>query len=290
MLKQVINNVKRIGKNDYVADIYDDIFVMDSRYGDYSYNIYKIAIKNGQTVKTLIEYPTQEQREYALLNAIINDNNTNLNKKGIYQKSVDQLCAYYQSALYEMIKENWSTARIFEEFGLAPDGEYLQGAYNGLIKDVLAGRQIKQDKSKLDYVFRGERPVELENYLKAIDGSVYYIKPKFHNYGYKLYQMKDNTELEVQNPNLEQLEYALFNTVLKDNWQNPNKTGIYQNAKEYVLAELEDALIKMQKGHFGKDDFMKRFGLEFSGELMSSAVEDLIVDTQNGIKAEEEIL
>ena len=213
--------------------------------GNYNYGIYQISVKDGQKSRTQIKNPTQEQKEFALLNSIIYDNEISYHKRGIYKKSVEKICAAYQMALYKMIKENWSTEQVFEEFGIEPVGEYMKGAYNGLIKDILAGRQIKEDKSKLYYVERSPKSVDFEHYQKAQDGKVYVIQPSEKKYGYNLYQLDKNSQIIVKNPNQKQLENALLNVVIKDNYENPSKTGVYQHTDEYIAAEFDNTLANM---------------------------------------------
>ena len=274
----------------YIADENGDVFVADYNPGDYGYIIKEIVTdKNHHPAYYRVENPTQEQLENALLNLILDDNNTNRNKTGLYSKDIDQVFDEFVHFMSRAKEEHSriSTSAVFSRFGLNPTGEYWQGATNGLIKDVLKGAQHKSDKS-YDYIIRGTQKFDPIVYEKDENGDIYVVDSDYANYEYKIYKLVGNDFEEVESPSQEQLKNALLNLVIKDNFTNPSKTGMYNLDKEQIEDCFGFALSKIKKSNLNGREFSRLFGINFNGEYMWSAATKLIEDVVSGLQEESE--
>lgn len=283
-------NVKLDDKRAYIADENGKVFVADYRPGDYGYVVKELVSgKDKGSTFNRIDNPTQGQLENALLNLILEDNNTNRNKTGLYSKDIDQIFDEFISFMSRAKDEysRISTSAVFSRFGLNPRGEYWQGATNGLIKDVLKGLQHKSDKA-YDYVFRGPQKFDSMVYNKDENGDVYVVDSDYANYEYKIYKIVENNLEEVENPTQDQLKNALLNLVIKDNFTNPSKTGMYNLDIEQIEDCFGFALNKIQKSKLSAEEFSRLFGIHYDGELMWSASTKLIEDVVSGLQEESE--
>ena len=272
-----------INDRGYIAGKNKEVYAVDYRPGDYGYDIVSVDYKNNKVVRTKIEDPTEEQLEYALLNYILDDNHTNRNKTGYYTKDVDQIVDEYR-ALFAEAKENSliTTKTIFTRFGLDPKGEYWQGALNGVVKDFLQMVQGKNFVESINkyYVLRTTTGFDELMYEKDNNGNRYTLAPTME---YE-YEIKCNGKT-VENPTKTQLGYALLNEIIKDNYTNPSKTGMYQFDKEQIIDMFRSVMSRVKKEGMTAEKVEACFGLDYSGELMSSAVngviEDLLKDREN---------
>lgn len=277
-MKRFDTKTKLIGDYPYFCDENGNVYAMGYDIGTYGY---KIVTLEGDKEKE-IKNPTNEQRLYALLNYIWIDNLTNHCKTGIYQKMDEQVIDEFNWFLSDINTMNFRTKSIFARFGLNPSGEIQQGALNGLVKDIVLENKKTAKESDLEYVFRNETPVSPVALRSAEkDGKIYVVKPDYANYGFKIYDIDGN---KVEEPQQYQKENALLNLVLADNVSNPSKTGLYCLDSDMIEDAVEKEIHYIKNGKCEADKMLKDFGLYYSGELMSSAVDGLV----NSIKAKEE--
>lgn len=276
MINELELNVKVFGRHAYMADRLDRIYLMGDKASNLTYGIYCVCTRNGELVKEEVKNPTQTEKEYALLNHILADNQDNVHKRGIYNLDIDQLTDAYLNMLFGMKKSNVSTNSIFAKFGLNPGGEWMQAALNDLVKDVLMGRKGFVKKEDLEYVFRDEQPVDNVVYERAKDGEKYLVEPLMSNYSFKIVRVEGKRKIEVENPTMEQCENALLNLVIEDNFKNPSKTGVYNKDIDEIKTSFNHVLKAMQKeGSHDKSKLLKTFGIDYNGEYMICAVSDL---------------
>lgn len=275
MINDLELNVKVVRKHAYMADRLDDVYLVHHMKDALTYGITCIHKRNGEVVEE-IKKPTQTQKEYALLNYILEDNQNNIHKSGIYNFDIDLLTDAYLNVLFGMKKANVSTESIFNKFALNPNGEYMQAALNDLVKDILIGRKGFVKPEALSYVVREEQPVDNVVYERAEDDEKYLVEPKMSKYSFKIVRIQGNRKIEVENPTKEQCENALLNLVIEDNFKNPSKSGVYNKDVEQIKTEFYHALNGMKKEQSNdKSKLLKKFGLDYSGEYMICAVGEL---------------
>ena len=274
----------------YVADANKATYALMYRPTDYSYDILKLeSSENGKVKAEKVENPTQEQLEYALLNWIVYDNDSNRNKTGVYAKDLDQIVEDYAKVLH-MAKTNThvNTSYIFKRYGLDGGGEYWQGALNGVIRDILKGIQKEKFKKENNpYEFSLDGVFGKVLYERDANGDRVILEPTME-YGYELYKVilsgNDMEMKKIQNPTKDQLETALLNVIIRDNYTNPNKTGIYFLDIEQIEDAFNMTMARAKKDGLTTEQMLRVFGLDYNGELMSSAVNGLIKDVLDSEK------
>ena len=267
----------------YVATANKETYALMYKPTDYSYEILKLENDEGKVRVTKVKNPTQEQLEYALLNWIVYDNDTNHNKTGVYAKDIDQIVEDYAKVLHSA-KTNMhiNTTYVFKRYGIDGGGEYWQGALNGVVKDILKGiQQEKFQEENNPYEFSLGGVFGKVLYSKDEDGDRVILEPTME-YGYELYKVllngNDMKMTKIQNPTKNQLETALLNVIIRDNYSNPNKTGLYFLDVEQIEDAFNMTMARAQKDGLTTEQMLKVFGLDYNGELMSSAVNGLIKD------------
>ncbi|MBO7508555.1 MAG: hypothetical protein J6T39_02810 [Clostridia bacterium] len=290
MLKSLLYKTKSVGKYAYIADENNDVYVFRMGNNPYKYEIALATNKQDNLVEeTLVKNPTQEQKEYALLNLIILDSCENKNKTGIHFLDLEQICDEFIVALSQIDHENYTVLDMFKHFGLSPRGKYTEIAYNNLIKDVISGRCENVDKQRLEYAQVGRRKVALSFYKKDSNGIINLAKPNTLNYGYRIIEVHPRMEIENKKPTQEQLENALLNVIIEDNLSNPNKSGAYNVDIDEITKVFAKTMQRVEEGKCGKDSILTTFGLDFEGEYINSLTNNLIDDVIKGRTKTEEM-
>lgn len=285
MLTSIIDKVKVVGRNAFIADENNKVYVLKMGNNPFKYEIVLAENNNKNLVdETVIKEPTQEQREYALLNLIMLDNISNKNKTGIYYRDTEQICDEFVAMLYEIDHNKLSINDVLERFGLTPIGKFTENAYNSLIKDIINGRCENVENYRLEFAKRETKKVHLSQYHKSADGYIYLAKPNTFNLGLRIIQIRPSMELEVKNPTQSQLEDALLNVIVADNYTNPNKSGMYKSDTIQLKNDYIKTLVEIKNGKCDKKILFNKFGLDINNKYLERYVDLLTEKVVAGCK------
>lgn len=246
----------------------------------------------------VVENPTSEQLQYALLNLIIEDNYSNVNKRGYYQKGEEFLFEEYTKILKEAEDEakaekesvgvenildnkdfKITPSLIFNKFAIVPKTSADPALYNGIIRSVLADIQGR-DKNAYEYVIR-EVPKFDEKKYEADKSGIYTIEASNENNGYKIVKISDGDKKEIKKATKDQLKNALMNVVIKDHFTNLNKTGLYNK----LTGDLDiDSCFQfaINKKIKNGQEFLRLFALKLddkTANAIKNAVNDIVEPT-----------
>ena len=265
----------------FFADENGDVYVLSLDISRYGYTVSKmIEVGKNATETHEVKNPTKEQKLYALLNYVFLDNQRSVDKTGIYNLSDDQIYDAFEHFMLDLSSKNMTTKEVFARFGLNPSGEWEQGATNGIIRDIIIEYGRHEKAEDLDYVFRSETPVSYFGLERAEDGNVYVAEPDYAgSYGHNICRLlPNNKSVVIKNPTSAQRENALLNLIVADNISNPSKTGIYSRDIEQIEHAFAHTMYDAENGKCKTSDVLRRFGVDFSGELMSTLAYDLTSD------------
>ena len=279
MLKSLLYNVKAVGRRAFIADKNNNVYVIKltdnpSRYGialaknDEKHLVEEIDIKN----------PTQEQKEYALLNLILTDQEHNPSKTGFYALDMEDLCDEFILMLHDIDSNILSVRGVLDYFAIKPLGKFREIAYKNLIRDVISGRCENVDKNRLADEKRKASQMSLYYCKKAEDGYIYLAKPKTMNMGYRIIQVRPTMEFEIKEPSQEQIETALFNLIVEDNKTNLGKTGIYNKDRAELSQLYTKSLKDIENGKCNKNELIDRFALNFDKSYLNDLANKLCAD------------
>ena len=157
-----------------------------------------------------------------------------------------------------------------------------------MIRDILKGIQKEKFKKENNpYEFSLDGVFGKVLYERDANGDRVILEPTME-YGYELYKVilsgNDMEMKKIQNPTKDQLETALLNVIIRDNYTNPNKTGIYFLDIEQIEDAFNMTMARAKKDGLTTEQMLRVFGLDYNGELMSSAVNGLIKDVLDSEK------
>ena len=293
MLKGLNYNVKVIGRRAFIADKDNNVYVLKLANNPNGYGIALAKNDEKHLVAEIdIENPTQEQKEYALLNLILTDQDHNPSKTGFYALEMEELCDEFILMLYDIDNNELSVKGVLDRFAIIPIGKYSELAYKNLIRDVISGRCENVDKIRLADVKRKASQMSLYYCKKAEDGYIYLAKPKTIKLGYRIIQVRPTIELAIKEPSQKQIETALFNLIVEDDKTNLGKTGIYNKDRAELTQLYTKTLKDIENGKCNKNGLLERFALNFDksylNDLANKLCEDVVKNRQK--KASEEIV
>lgn len=240
----------------------DKVYNLSQRLSDYSYNILEIKKENGKMLEMEVKNPTLNQFEYALLNAIIEENIKDRSKTGIYNLDIEQIYDAYINMVNSIQNRNYSINDFFVKFGLNCEDETRNVAMNNTISTLIKLKNPEVKKENLNFVLRCPNGVVDSIYYTNKNGSYYTLtNSQDGKNNYQIMKNHHNEEEIVKNPSLTEKEQALLNYIIEDNFSNPSKSGIYNLHEEQIFSSFKKLLVDIRLTKIDSQNIINRFGL-----------------------------